>query len=334
MSQRNLGRVYVTGGDGFIGSHLVETLLQKNFEVTALCQYNSFGHFGWLEEISQKKHKNLNLILGDIRDPFFMKETIKDHNTVFHLAALIAIPYSYVAPQSYFETNVLGTLNVMEACLQHNVTRFIHTSTSEVYGTAQFVPITEKHPLQGQSPYSASKIGADMAVESFYRSMNLPAVTLRPFNTYGPRQSMRAVIPTVIAQVLSKNYEIKLGNTTPTRDFNYVSDTVDAFISIAQAADEKVLGQTFNTGTGSEISIKDLVTLIGKIMNVNLKINSESERLRPENSEVERLLSDPSKLQQSTGWKSKVNLEEGLSSLIEWMKDKKDYLNKSNQYSI
>jgi NAD dependent epimerase/dehydratase len=335
MSKRQLGKIYVTGSDGFIGSHLVERLVNQGYEVTALCLYNSFGNYGWLEEISQKNLKNLKIILGDIRDPFFMKDSMKNHDTVFHLAALIGIPYSYVAPQSYFETNILGTLNVMEGCLQNNISRFIHTSTSEVYGSAIFTPITELHPLQGQSPYSASKIGADMAVESFYRSMQLPAVTLRPFNTFGPRQSMRAIIPTLISQILSNEFEIKLGNLSPTRDFNYVLDTVEAYIAIAEAGDEeKILGQVFNTGTGIEISIGDLVTLVSNLMNTELKIISETNRLRPANSEVERLISDSSKLRNATGWKPKYNLEEGLSHLIEWMKSQEKYLMKSKSYSI
>ncbi|WP_158999145.1 GDP-mannose 4,6-dehydratase [Pigmentibacter ruber] len=336
MSKRNLGKVFVTGSDGFIGSHLVETLVERGFEVTALCQYNSFGKYGWLDDYTQNKcPHNLNLILGDIRDPFYLKKMIKGHDTVFHLAALIAIPYSYVAPQSYFETNVLGTLNVMEACLNYsNVSRFIHTSTSEVYGTAQFVPITEKHPLQGQSPYSASKIGADMAVESYYRSMSLPAVTLRPFNTYGPRQSMRAVIPTIISQVLSGNSEIKLGNLSATRDFNYVMDTVEAFIAVGENNNESILGQSFNTGTGQEISIQDICKLIAKITDKKFSIITENERIRPEKSEVERLLSDPSKLYQATGWKAKYSLEEGLIEVLNWMKNRKEYLLQKTIYYV
>ncbi|APJ05176.1 GDP-mannose 4,6-dehydratase [Silvanigrella aquatica] len=336
MSKRELGKIFVTGSDGFIGSHLVETLIENGFEVTALCQYNSFGKYGWLDDFTHKKcPHNLKLILGDIRDPFFLKKMIKDHDTVFHLAALIAIPYSYVAPQSYFETNVLGTLNVMEACLDSSrVSRFIHTSTSEVYGTAQFVPITEKHPLQGQSPYSASKIGADMAVESYFRSMSLPAVILRPFNTYGPRQSMRAVIPTIISQILSGNSEIKLGNLTTTRDFNYVIDTVKAFIALAESSNDDILGQSFNTGTGQEISIEDIFKLISKMLDKKISIVTEEERKRPEKSEVERLLSDPTKLFQATGWKAKFSLEEGILQLIHWMKNRSDYLQENTRYFV
>ncbi|MBX9840035.1 GDP-mannose 4,6-dehydratase [Silvanigrella sp.] len=336
MSKRDLGKIFVTGSDGFIGSHLVENLVERGFEVTALCQYNSFGKYGWLDELTQKIcPKNLNLILGDIRDPFHMKKIIKGHDTVFHLAALIAIPYSYVAPQSYFETNVLGTLNIMEACLDSGVvSRFIHTSTSEVYGSAQFVPITENHPLQGQSPYSASKIGADMAVESYFRSMSLPSVILRPFNTYGPRQSMRAVIPTIIAQVLSGKSEIKLGNLTATRDFNYVIDTVEAFIALAHCNNDSILGQSFNTGTGQEISIEDLAKLISKVTDKKFSIITEDERKRPEKSEVERLISDPTKLFQATGWKSKFSLEEGIFQLTHWMKNREEYLKENIRYYV
>lgn len=329
---RNLGKIFVTGADGFIGSHLVETLISQQYEVTALCLYNSFGKYGWLEKISQQKLKNLNLILGDIRDSYFIKNVLKDHNTVFHLAALISIPYSYFAPRSYFETNILGTINLMEACLQNKVSRFIHTSTSEVYGTALYTPINEKHPLQGQSPYSASKIGADMAVESFYRSMDLPCVTLRPFNTYGPRQSLRAVIPTIISQAINHSSSIKLGNLNSTRDFNYVLDTVEAFIAVAKGKDDLVHGQVFNTGTGQEISIQNLVHLISRILNVEINIENDENRIRPANSEVERLISDAAKLKNTLNWEPKFNLENGLTHLIEWMRQQNNYLIKSDQY--
>ncbi|WP_186647692.1 GDP-mannose 4,6-dehydratase [Fluviispira vulneris] len=335
MSNRELGRVFVTGADGFIGSHLVEELVERNFEVTALCYYNSFGNYGWLSDlIHKKKPRNLKAILGDIRDPFFMKKVLRDQNTVFHLAALIAIPYSYVAPYSYFETNLTGTLNILEACLDSPaVSRLIHTSTSEVYGTAKFIPINENHPLQGQSPYSASKIAADMAVESYFRSMSLPAVILRPFNTYGPRQSMRAIIPTIISQVLSGSTDIKLGSLKPTRDFNYVKDTVNAFLEIALANDD-VLGKIFNTGTSTEISIGELVSKIEKIFEIKLNVVVENERFRPQMSEVERLISDPSKLKLATNWKPKFQLEEGLTKVIEWMKNQNYYLSSSNVYHV
>jgi NAD dependent epimerase/dehydratase len=332
MHERELGKIYVTGSDGFIGSHLVEKLINRGYDVTALCMYNSYGSFGWLESLVEKKLKNLKVVLGDIRDPYFLNESIKGHDTVFHLAALIAIPYSYAAPHSYFETNTLGTLNVMNACLNANISRFIHTSTSEVYGTAKFVPISENHPLQAQSPYSASKIAADMAVESFYRSMNLPSVILRPFNTFGPRQSMRAVIPTLISQILSGNKKISLGSLTPTRDFNYVLDTVNAFIAVAEAPNEKVLGGVFNTGTGKEVSIGDLVNLVIEIMNIEIIVIQEKERYRPEKSEVERLLSDPTHLKNATGWKAEYSLEDGLVKLIEWIKGQRSYLLRSDYY--
>ena len=334
MSMNYLGKIFITGADGFIGSHLTESLIEQGYEVTALCLYNSFGNFGWLNELAEKKPKNLKIILGDIRDPFFLKESIKGHDTVFHLAALIAIPYSYTAPQSYIETNINGTVNMMEACLNTKVKRFIHTSTSEVYGTAKFVPITEQHPLQGQSPYSASKISADMLVESYYRSFNLPTVTLRPFNTFGPRQSMRAIIPTIIAQALSGRNEIKLGNLNPTRDFNYVNDTVNAFLAVSSAPNDKVLGKTFNTGTGTETSILELVNLISDLTNTKLNIISESERYRPEKSEVERLLSDPSQLKEATGWSAQYTLAEGLIQFIDWIKTQDKYLQFSNIYQM
>ncbi len=321
MQGRDLGKIYVTGADGFIGSHLVETLLQEGNEVTALCIYNSQGKFGWLDHVASLNPKNLKLVLGDVRDPFFLESSIRGHDTVFHLASLIAIPYSYVAPQSYIDTNINGTLNAANAALKGGVSRFIHTSTSEVYGTAQFVPITEKHPLQGQSPYSASKIGADMIVESFFRSFNLPAITLRPFNTYGPRQSLRAVIPTIISQVLSGSRDLHLGNTSPTRDFNYVTDTVAAFIALGKSTNNALLGQTFNAGSGSEISITDLVKLIAEILNVKLDIVHENERVRPELSEVQRLLADASLLKAATGWRSQVSLTKGIENLIGWMKE-------------
>ena len=319
MTKNNLGKILITGADGFIGSHLTERLVEEGYEVTGLCIYNSIGTFGWLDKIADNQPKNLKLILGDVRDAGFMERAIAGHDTVFHLASLIAIPYSYVAPQSYFDTNVNGAMNVANACLKSKVRRLIHTSTSEVYGTAQFVPITELHPLQGQSPYSASKISADMLIESFCRSFQLPAVTLRPFNTYGPRQSLRAVIPTTIAQVLQGRSEIRLGSITPTRDFNFVEDTVAAFVAIAEA-DDSVLGNIYNTGSGREITIENMVKLIAKIAKCDIKILCDEDRLRPTNSEVERLLCASNKLISATGWKPKVSLEAGLEKTMEWMK--------------
>lgn len=319
MGKRKLGRVFVTGADGFIGSWLTESLLEAGHEVTALCIYNSLGHHGWLTPLGEKKTPGLNLLLGDIRDGEFLRKSISGHQTVFHLASLIAIPYSYAAPRSYVETNVNGALNVAQACLEGQVERLIHTSTSEVYGTAIQVPIAETHPLQGQSPYSASKIGADMMVESFQRSFGLPAITLRPFNTYGPRQSMRAVIPTLMAQMLSGQHEIKLGNVKPTRDFNYVMDTVAAFRALGESDDSKLIGHTFNTGSGREISIGDLATLMGRLLDRNVKIVTDDVRLRPEKSEVDRLLCDSSKLIAATGWRPETDLEKGLLHLKAWM---------------
>lgn len=318
--KRKLGRIFVTGADGFIGSHLVDVLVKQGHEVTALCMYNSIGSYGWLQHFARDTPGNLKLLLGDVRDQGMMQTHIFGHDTVFHLASLIAIPYSYLAPESYIDTNVKGSLNVALACQKNKVGRLIHTSTSEVYGTAKFVPITEEHPLQGQSPYSASKIGADMIMDSFWRSFKVPVVTLRPFNTYGPRQSLRAVIPTIIAQALQGTNVIKLGSLTPTRDFNYVADTVKAFISLAETGSGSVLGNTFNAGSGREISIEHLVRLIASLVGSDLKVNPEEERVRPEASEVERLLADSSKLTAATGWHPQLTLEQGLEETIAWIK--------------
>lgn len=334
MKYRNLGRVFVTGACGFIGSHLVEKLLNEGNQVTALCLYNSNGTYGWLNKLAVNPPNNLSLLLGDVRDPFFLENSISGHNTVFHLASLIAIPYSYVAPQSYIETNISGALNVAQAALKAKAERLIHTSTSEVYGTAKFIPITEDHPLQGQSPYSASKIGADMLMDSYFRSFTLPIVTLRPFNTYGPRQSLRAVIPTIISQVMAGQNQIKLGSDSPTRDFNYVADTVDAFLSLARHSSDSILGKTFNAGTGNEITIKDLVHLIAEIMGKKIEIITEQERLRPEKSEVFRLCASHEKLTEATGWTPKVTLKEGLSKLIEWVRLENHYSDQGTRYTI
>jgi NAD dependent epimerase/dehydratase len=331
MTKRNLGKVFVTGGDGFIGSHLVESLLAKDLEVTALCQYNSFNYCGWLNPYTNDKPNNLNLVSGDVRDAGLMEDLIKGHDTVFHLASLIAIPYSYSAPESYIDTNVYGAINIAKACLKNKVKLLIHTSTSEVYGTAKYVPIDENHPLQGQSPYSASKIAADMIMESYWRSFHLPMITLRPFNTYGPRQSQRAIIPTIISQCLTKNPTIKLGNLSPTRDFNFVSDTVDAFVTLSESADQTLLGAVFNTGSGTEISVGDLVEKIAKLMNTKITVTQESERMRPDNSEVERLLANSSKLQSMTAWKPRVSLDQGILKTIEWVKESK-YAATSDRY--
>jgi UDP-glucose 4-epimerase len=324
MASRDLGSVLVTGADGFIGSHLVEALLARGAEVTALCIYNSNGHHGWLEPRAASPPKNLRLVLGDIRDPFFVDGLVGKHTTVLHLASLIAIPYSYDAPESYISTNVNGALNVAKACLRHGTKRLVHTSTSEVYGTARFVPITEEHPLQPQSPYSASKIGADVLVDSFYRSFGLPVVTLRPFNTYGPRQSLRAVLPTIAAQLLAGETKLRLGNLSPTRDFSYVADTVDAFLAVAGVADDGVHGQVFNGGTGTEITIKDAAAVIGRTLGVEVSFEVQEERMRPEKSEVERLLADNQKLRNKTGWAPRVDFETGIAKLVDWMKTRPD----------
>lgn len=324
MTPRQLGKVLVTGADGFIGSHLVEALVARGEEVTALCIYNSNGHHGWLEPLVQEKPPNVRLVLGDVRDPFFVDRLVRGHDTVLHLAALIAIPFSYDAPHSYFATNVEGTLNVARACVEHGVGRLVHTSTSEVYGTARFVPITEDHPLTPQSPYAASKVAADVLVDSFHRSFGMPAVTLRPFNTFGPRQSMRAVLPTIAAQLLAGERSLKLGSLTPTRDFNYVADTAEAFIAVASAPNDAVLGKVFNTGTGREVSVRDAAVALGRALSVDVSFEVEKERMRPAASEVERLLSDASRLRNATGWAPATSFEDGLRALVEWLRTQKD----------
>ncbi|MBX4930005.1 NAD-dependent 4,6-dehydratase LegB [Rhizobium binae] len=309
-------KALVTGADGFIGSHLVETLVRSGVEVCALCQYNSFSSWGWLDQ-SEYRGK-FEVILGDVRDPAQMRSVARGVDTIFHLAALIAIPYSYQAPSSYIDTNVHGTLNVLQGALDAGVGRVIQTSTSEVYGTARFVPISESHPLQAQSPYSASKIGADAIAYSYHSSFDLPVTIARPFNTYGPRQSARAVIPTVISQLLSGRTTLKLGALSPTRDFNFVQDTCDGFLALA-ACDEAV-GQTVNIGSGNEISIGDTVRLIADIIGVNVEIECDEQRLRPVNSEVERLCCDNSLIKSLTGFSPRYSLEEGLKATVEWLR--------------
>lgn len=304
----------VTGADGFIGSHLTEMLLAKGVKVKALSLYNSFNNWGWLEDIPQ--NKNLEVITGDIRDPHFCKTLVKDVDIVFHLAALIAIPYSYVAPDSYVDTNIKGTLNICQAAKENGNIRVINTSTSEVYGTAQYVPIDEKHPKQAQSPYSASKIGADAMALSFYNAFNLPVTIVRPFNTYGPRQSARAVIPAIICQIAAGMKQIKLGDTTPTRDFNYVKDTCRGFIEIA--LNEKTIGQEINIGSNFEISVGETLNLIKKLMKSEVEFITEQQRIRPENSEVFRLWCDNTKINKLTGFKPQYSIEEGLKLTIDW----------------
>jgi NAD dependent epimerase/dehydratase len=306
--------VLVTGADGFIGSHLVEMLSYKGYQVRALSQYNSFNNWGWLEVINCKD--KINILNGDIRDPHYCRNIMKDVDIVFHLAALIAIPYSYVAPSSYVETNISGTLNICQAAKENGNTRVIHTSTSEVYGTAQYVPIDEKHPLQPQSPYSASKIAADAMAMSFYNAFNLPVTVARPFNTYGPRQSARAVIPTIITQIANGLKEIKLGDTYPTRDFNYVEDICRGFLAIAE--NHQTIGETINIGSNSEISIGSTLDLIKELMKSDIRLVTDKERLRPEKSEVFRLCCDNTKIKKLTGFKPQVDFKEGLQRTIDW----------------
>jgi NAD dependent epimerase/dehydratase len=306
--------VLVTGADGFIGSHLVDLLVSKGLKVRALSQYNSFNNWGWLEDV--KCLNEIEVVSGDVRDPFYCKEIMRDVDCVFHLAALIAIPYSYTAPQSYVETNVTGTLNICQAARELGGIRVIHTSTSEVYGTAQYVPIDEKHPLQPQSPYSASKIGADAMAMSYFNAFELPVTIARPFNTFGPRQSARAVIPTIISQIANGTKEIKLGDVSPTRDFNYVTDTCRGFIELANCSD--AIGKTVNIGSNYEISVGDTLNLIKDLMKSDVTFITEDQRLRPENSEVFRLWCDNSLINQLTGFKPSFSIENGLQETINW----------------
>lgn len=309
-------KVLVTGADGFIGSHLTQALLAEGCSVRALCIYNSFNTWGWLDDV---RHPNLEIVTGDVRDAAFCRMITRDVDTVFHLAALIAIPYSYVAPQSYVDTNISGTLNMCQGALDNGCRRLIVTSTSEVYGTAQYVPIDEKHPRQPQSPYSATKIGADAIALSFYNAFSLPVVLARPFNTYGPRQSARAIIPTIISQIAAGKREIMVGDLRPTRDFNFVEDTCRGFIALAKA--EGVEGQDFNIATGTEISMGDTLHLIAKLMDADVDFVVDKARLRPANSEVFRLCGDNGKITAATPWRPQVKIEEGLKRTIEWFTD-------------
>lgn len=306
--------VLVTGADGFIGSHLVEMLAPVCKRVKALSQYNSFNNWGWLEDINCKSE--VEIICGDIRDPFYVQKITENVDIVFHLAALIAIPYSFVVPDSYVDTNVKGTLNVCQAALKNDVKRLIVTSTSEVYGTARYVPIDEKHPKQPQSPYSATKIAADALAKSFFYTFNLPVIIARPFNTYGPRQSARAVIPTIITQIAAGVKEIKLGDLSPTRDFNYVKDTCAGFISLAEC--DAAVGKEVNIGSNYEISIKGTFNLIKKLMKSDVRFITDEQRLRPEKSEVNRLWCDNSLMRQLTGFVPQYSLEEGVQLTIDW----------------
>ncbi len=309
--------VLVTGAGGFIGSHLAERLVSKGARVKALVHYNALGQCGWLDHSPSRK--DIEIVAGDITDRDSVGKAAAGMDTIFHLAALIAIPYSYQAPMSYVRANIEGTMNVLQAARSSGVRRVLHTSTSEVYGTALEVPITEKHPLQGQSPYSASKIGADKMAESFHCSFQTPVVTVRPFNTFGPRQSMRAVIPTIISQCLSGASAIKLGSLSPTRDMNFVANTVEGYLAAGSA--EGVEGETFNFGSGREISIGDLAACIARLTDCPIRIESDEQRLRPVGSEVERLLACNAKAQKRLGWSPRVDLEEGLAATINWMRE-------------
>lgn len=311
--------VLVTGADGFIGSHLTEMLLEQGYGVRALSYYNSFNDWGWLEGI---QHPKLEVITGDVRDPYFCKYITKEIDIIFHLAALIAIPYSYVAPDSYVDTNIKGTLNICQAAKENEVNRVLITSTSEVYGTAQYVPIDEKHPKQPQSPYSATKIGADAIAMSFYNAFNLPVIIVRPFNTYGPRQSARAIIPTIIAQIAAGKKEIKLGDLTPTRDFNYVKDTCRGFIALSEC--DNAIGQEVNIASNYEISMRDTLEVIAKIMNSDVQFVEDEIRVRPEKSEVFRLWGDNTKINKLTGFQPKYSLEHGLKETISWFTEPKN----------
>lgn len=324
-------KVLVTGADGFIGSHLTENLLERGYEVKAFTMYNSFNAWGWLDALPKDKLKEIEIVCGDIRDPNGVKEALRGIDMVFHLAALIAIPFSYHSPDSYVDTNIKGTLNVLQAARQLNTQRVLITSTSEVYGTAQYVPIDENHPFQGQSPYSATKIGADRLAESFYRSFRLPISIVRPFNTYGPRQSARAVIPTIITQLLAGKTEIKLGALTPTRDFNYVKDTAAGFIAIAES--EHTIGEEINIATQQEISIGELAQEIINQINPNARIICDEQRLRPEKSEVNRLLGSNEKIRRLTGWEPRYSLEKGLYETIGWARSHLDQY-KTDIYNV
>lgn len=324
-------KVLVTGADGFIGSHLTEALLERGYEVRAFVFYNSFSSWGWMDTLPKEKLSQIEIFSGDVRDPHGVNEALEGVDGVFHLAALIAIPFSYHSPDSYVDTNIKGTLNVLQAARTLDVDRVIVTSTSEVYGTAKYIPIDEGHPFQGQSPYSATKIGADRLAESFYRSFNLPVTIVRPFNTYGPRQSARAVIPTIITQLLAGHDEIKLGSLTPTRDFNYVKDTVNGFIQIAET--ENTIGEEINIATQKEVSIGELAEELVRQINPNARIVCEEIRMRPEKSEVNRLLGCNEKIKRLTGWEPKYTLEQGLAETVQFLRAHMD-IYKTDIYNL
>ncbi len=317
-----MSKILVTGADGFIGSHLVEALVREGHHVRAFAYYNSFNNWGWLDSLSKEIMENVEVFTGDIRDPNGVRESMKGMDEVYHLAALIAIPFSYHSPDTYVDTNIKGTLNVLQAARDLDTSRLLITSTSEVYGTAQYVPIDENHPYQGQSPYSATKIGADRLAESFYRSFNLPITIVRPFNTYGPRQSARAVIPTIITQLLAGKEEIYLGSLTPTRDFNYVKDTAQGFMAIGKTLE--TIGEDFNIATQHEISIGQLAQELITQINPNARIITDEQRLRPEKSEVNRLLGSNEKIRKLTDWEPKYTFKQGLAETIEFFKENLD----------
>lgn len=330
-------KVLVTGADGFIGSHLVEALLARGHDVRAFVLYNSFNSWGWLDQLPAPTRKSLDVFAGDIRDPNGVRVAMKDCDSVLHLAALIAIPYSYHSPDTYVDTNIKGTLNVLQAARELGLRRVVHTSTSEVYGTARFVPITEAHPLQGQSPYSATKIAADQLAFSFYASFGVPVVVARPFNTYGPRQSARAVIPTIISQIANGMRQIRLGAVTPTRDFNFVADTVAAFIATLES--NAGVGEVINFGSNFEVSIGDTARLIAEVMSADIEIVTDEDRLRPTNSEVERLWADNTKAHELLGWSpayaGRDGLRRGLAETVEWFREPKNLAGyKADRYNI
>lgn len=337
MSTLKNKKILITGADGFIGSHLTEALVKQGFDVRAFVYYNSFSSWGWLDNADKNITSSLDVVSGDIRDAHMVRHAMQGCDVVLHLAALIAIPYSYNAPQSYVDTNITGTLNIVQAARDLGIDKVVHTSTSEVYGSAQFVPITEKHPLQGQSPYSASKIGADQIALSYYNAFNTPVSVIRPFNTYGPRQSARAVIPTIITQLAAGQTTLKLGSLHPTRDFSFIDDTVSGFIAMAES--DKANGEVINLGSGFEVSIGDTAKLIAEIMGVDITIQTDDERLRPEKSEVDRLLADNSLASELIGWKpAYANMDgfkKGLSATIDWFKNPDNLaLYKVGQYNV
>lgn len=328
---KSQNKVLVTGADGFIGSHLTEMLVDNGFSVKALSQYNSFNNWGWLDDISCID--KVEVLTGDVRDPHFCKRITKDVEIIYHLAALIAIPYSYIAPDSYVDTNIKGTLNICQAALENGVKRVVHTSTSEVYGTAQYVPIDEKHPLQPQSPYSATKMGADAIAMSFYNAFELPVTVARPFNTYGPRQSARAIIPSIITQIADGKKGISLGDVSPTRDFSYVEDTCRGFLALGDCG--RAIGETVNIGSNFEISIADTLKIIKELMGSDVEFVLDEQRMRPEKSEVFRLWCDNSKIEKLTGFKPRFSIQEGLRQTIEWFSVKQNLKKyKSSIYNV